>query len=176
MGTRIKLTLGKKNPKEIDMPDINDMLTHPKGESLVVFGSIKYQNATYRQLYGIGVVFKIKHSEKFDCVYMKFGNPKELRKIIVIDNHARRQLITLKRSHIAHFYGYAKVCHFERKDKSGNYTKWQLYALGFQDWYVPRSLEVKKTPRDETDIEDMSINEEQYLENFIDQFDITGEE
>ena len=175
MGSKIQLDIGKKFPKTIDMPDVKDMVYHAPQESLLTFGVIYYQGVAYRQVYGIGVVWKIKHSEKYDCVYMKFGNPKELRKIIVIDNHSRRQIMTLKRGQIAHYYGYAKVCHFERKDKSKTYTKWILFALGFQGWYVPRAIDIKREYQDNNDLEDMNVEEEESLKDFIDQFDMTGE-
>lgn len=173
---RVKLTLGKKNPKEIDIPDIHEMITHPQGESLFVLGSIKYSGTTYREVFGIGTIWKICHGERFDCVYMKFGNPKGLRKIIVSDNHSRRQVMTLKRGHVTSFYGYARVVRQKRKDNGEMFTKWVLLARGFQDWYVPRAIEIKKEWKDNNDIESISENDSEWITNFLDQFEKTGED
>ena len=70
----LKVRIGKLSPKDIAIPNVKNIMEHPIGESLMIFGTIEYENETYRQLYGVGVVWKIKHSEKYDCVYMRFGN------------------------------------------------------------------------------------------------------
>lgn len=178
MGKNVKITLGKFAPKSFEIPDIKELSTHPYGETLMMFGILKAGDTNYRQFFGVGTVVRISHGELFDLVYMIFGNKNAIKKIMVVDNRARRMIMTLKCGQLASFYGYGRI--YKRKDELTNkiINWWQLYALGFQGWYIPKSFEVKKIKKEQVESEsyvDMSEKEQANMEQFLDQFETTGE-
>lgn len=178
MGQNIKVKLGKKAPKIVHVPDTDGIMEHSRGESLMFFGVSKFNQKNYRMCYGIGSVVKISKGDKFDVVYMKFGLEKQFRRIIVIHNQARRQLMTLKRGHITSFYGYGYVYVYSKEVDGKKVTRptWALFAYGFQDWYTPRTIEIKKEWSDNEDVEPISEELEKDCVQYLDQFDITGDE
>lgn len=176
----ISFKIGKYKRHTFAVPDLGGLMEHFKGKSLMMFGMSELNGNNYRQVYGIGRVYGVSKGDKFDVVYMGFGLVHKWDKIIVMDNFARRQIMTLKKGHLAHFYGYAKMRAYNYKSKSGEIKTNQicmLYALGFQDWYVPRQVEINRDFADNETIKPMSGREEKYMENFLDQFEVTkGEE
>ena len=103
----------------------------------------------------------VQHGEILDKVEMNFGYHK--REILVYDNHARRQIYTLKRGHLAWFYGISKTILVEGKSKK------IFTARGFQAWYVPKMLDIKHYDLDTiTDLEKDQEESAQTLVNFID--------
>lgn len=180
MAQSIKYKLGKFKRHTFVVPDLNGIMEHTIGESLMLFGLSKLNEKNYRQVYGVGRIYRISKGEKFDVVYMGYGLSRKWRKIIVMDNFARRQIMTLKKGHIASFYGYSKMYAHNYKGKDGLVKTKQvfmLFALGFLDWYVPRQVEIDRDYADNEDVKVMSGREEKYMENFLDQFELTkGEE
>ena len=78
---------------------------------------------------GIGLVKKIEKGEDFDVVGMDFGRG-FTRDIYVKNNHARRQIYTLKKGQYAWFYGLMKYYTLNGK------TKPSFFAKAFQGWYA----------------------------------------
>lgn len=178
MGQNVKITLGKKSARTFVVPNTDGIMEHSKGESLMFFGVAKSNNKNYRLCWGVGSVAKIEHGDKCDCVYMKFGLSKKFKQIIVIHNQARRQIMTLKRGQVATFYGMSKIWTFTYETPTGkHYSKRKvvLYAFGFQAWYTPRAVEIKKEWGDNEDIDTMETQTEEDLMNFLDQFGKTGD-
>ena len=84
-----------------------------------------------------------------DLVYINFGVFKEhpRRLVVVHDNHARRQLLTLKRGQICHVYGLCRYFMGKGKKVNGQPTqelKMLLIATGILGWYVPTMVDIKK--------------------------------
>ena len=138
------------------------------GESLMLFGWQKYHGKKYRPFYGIGVVYRVVKGEKQDLVYVRFGpfNTTKTRLVVVYHNHARRQILTLKRGQCCQVYG---VCRYFTTDiklngKDTKGLKLGLYATAIQGWYVPTMLDIRRLPTNE-DIVEPTQNEKQYLEN-----------
>ncbi len=76
-------------------------------------------------------------------------------------NHARRQLLTLKRGQLATFYGKYRFYLEKGKPKS------LFYAYGLQAWFVPRALDIKQM--DLEAYEKMQLEEEKSMLNLIDE-------
>lgn len=141
------------------------------GESLMLFGWQKYHGKKYRPFYGIGIVYRVVKGEKQDLVYVRFGtfNTTKPRLVVVYHNHARRQILTLKRGQCCQVYG---VCRYFTTDiklngKDTKGLKLGLYATAIQGWYVPTMLDIRRTPTNE-DIVAPTQNEKQYLDNMDD--------
>ena len=110
------------------------------GESIVFFNST---NKT-RQFFAIGRVRKIERGDKLDMVYVNLGLNNRLRAISVINNHARRQLLTLKVGQFALFYGEARRYRIPSKDGKFYYKKWVFFPYMIQGMYVPNMMDVRK--------------------------------
>ena len=141
------------------------------GESLMLFGWQKYRGKKYRIFNGIGIVYRVVKGEKQDLVYVRFGtfNTTKPRLVVVYHNHARRQILTLKRGQCCRVYG---VCRYFTTDiklngKDTKGLKLGLYATAIQGWYVPTMLDIRRTPTNE-DIVAPTENEKQYLDNMDD--------
>ena len=141
------------------------------GESLMLFGWQKYHGKKYRPFYGVGVVYRVVKGDKQDLVYVRFGcfNTVKTRLVVAYHNHARRQILTLKRGQCCQVYG---VCRYFKTDINLNGVKTKglrlgLYATAIQGWYVPTMLDIRRTPTNE-DIVAPTENEKQYMENMDD--------
>lgn len=180
MPTKVKTTLGKWSRKQFVLPDYDGHMEHTKGESLMLFGWQEFNGKKFRPFYGIGIVYRVVKGEKSDLVYVNFGtfpdNP--LRLVVVIENRARRQTLTLKRGQVCQVYGF---CRFYTQKVMDNgvekkLIKLALFAKGLQGWYTPTALDIKRTPINE-DIDEPTEKEEtleERMENILDQF-INGE-
>lgn len=131
-------------------PRYENNLATFKNESIMVFDPP--ENMPYRMCLGIGRIQKVLKGEGLDIVYMRFGR-RYARRIIVIDNHARRQVYTLKRGQMATFFGYFQV----RKDDEGNINT-LFFSMNFQAWFVPKALDIKSFNVE--DIEELDKQEE----------------
>lgn len=148
-----------KNPQEIDESEISAIaykkpIETIKGESLMLLGFTRHENVTYRMFYGIGIVYRVVKREKEDLVYINFGIFKEhpRRLVVVKDNHARRQLLTLKRGQCCHVYGLCRYYIGLGKEINGERKKelkFGLYANAILGWYVPTMVDIKKMPTNE---------------------------
>lgn len=126
-------------------------------ETLIFLGTPLEEN-DFTICFGIGLVKTIQKGEDFDLVGMDFGRGYS-REIYVKNNHARRQIYTLKKGQYAWFYGLMK-CYKEKGRK-----KSCLYAKAFQGWYVPKNMDIIKV--DPNEIEKLTEENESKI-NFID--------
>ena len=149
---------------EFAMSDVARIAHFSLHESLLFMGAPKESNdKTF--CVGVGIVKTIQKGEEFDLVGIDFGRG-FAREIYVKNNHARRQIYTLKKGQLAWFYGYMKVYTLEGKKKVS------MFAKGFQGWFVPRNMDIIKI--DPNDIETMTEENESKI-NFIDEL-LKGEE
>lgn len=155
-----KIRLGDKKQEEYITPDISNLVRCFRSETLFIFG-IDSANTKYRWCLGVGRVAKIKQGDNFDLLYLNFGR-KYAREIIVQYNHARRQLLTLKKGQLATFYGKYKI--YKKEDGK---LQSVLYAIGLQAWYVPKAMDIKQIDLDA--YEKMQLEEEKSMINLIDE-------
>lgn len=155
-----KIRFGEKWGVEYTNPSLQNYAHVSKSESIIIFDTQENHDTNARQCFGIGKVMRVFKGEKLDIIYMNFGR-KYNRKIVVFHNHARRQVYTLKRGQLASIYGYFKT-YVEDKQ-----TKAVLYALGFQAWFVPKTLDIKEYNTDTLD--ELTKENETSMLNFLDE-------
>ena len=143
---------------EFIMPDIFKLVHFTKHETLMFLGSPK-DKEEYTIVVGIGRVMAIEKGQEFDLVKMDFGRGYS-REILTKNNHARRQIYTLKKGQYAWFYGLMKTY---RQDEQ---LKMSFYAKAFQGWYVPKNMDIIKI--DPNEIEKLTEENESKI-NFIDE-------
>ena len=155
----MSIKVGNKKEQYFPAPQISNLVRHGKNETLVYCGTM--EKYTDRNLcMGMGVVTYIEHGEAFDIVNIKFGE-KYNRRVVVIHNHARKQIYTLKRGQFALFCGYYKNYTINGKIKS------IFFAKMLQGMYVPKSFDIKKMEKGD-DISDLAQEEEKDLSTFLD--------
>lgn len=152
-----KVVFGTKRHIEYNAPELKSYANVSRNESLIFFDS-RIGKSNERMCLGVGRVTHITKGDGMDIVYINFGRNYG-RKIIVVNNHARRQVYTLKRGQLATFYGIAKIYQEDNKKKMG------LFATGFNAWYVPKALDIKNYDSD--DIEELTQEEETQTNDFI---------
>ena len=138
-------------------------------ESLMFFSYATHNNKRYRLFYGIGIVYRVVKGDKQDLVYINFGTFRDTKPRLVVtwDNHARRQIMTLKRGQVCQVYGISRMFteEFQHNGETKRAVKMGLYAKGFLGWYVPTMLDIKKMPTNE-DVVRPTDKEENLMENF----------
>ena len=152
MSKQIKI----RNHKFI-VPQVVRLAHYSIHETLIFLGT-PIEDNDYTICVGIGLVKTIQKGEEFDLVGMDFGRG-WCREIFVKNNHARRQIYTLKKGQYAWFYGLMKCV------KQGRKTLVSFYAKAFQGWYVPKNMDIMKI--DPSDIETLTKENESKI-NFID--------
>ena len=178
-----KKELNKLNDDPYVMPKMSGTMEHLKNESLMLFSYSMFNKKRYRLFYGIGVVYRVVKGEKQDLIYINFGmfGGHQPRLVVAYSNHARRQILTLKRGQVAQVYG---ICRYFTTDimlngKKTKGVKLGLYARARQGWYVQTMIDIRKMPVND-DLENPTIKEEQVqttLEDILDDFlNGTGEE
>lgn len=174
INSKVRIALNKERAKyrlnSGDELSINKFVEAKKtvrcfaNESLIIMGNDI--SMPYRWCMGVGTCTKIIKGNDFDLVYINFGRSYG-REIIVRDNHARRQLLTLKRGHLTTFIGKFNIY----TDKKGQ-LRVIFYAIGLQDWYLPIAADFKQLKKDSktTDFFDsqLSLEEETDYSHFID--------
>lgn len=119
-----------------------------RGESVRIH---KKYNGGFSIFDGTALVKRISRGNEFDIVYAVFGiMSNKLRPIVVIENQARRQILTLKCGQYAYFYG-ACVKRKEEMTFNGKIKKvfrWEFYASVCQGYYVPKMFDVRKNATD----------------------------
>ena len=133
-------------------------LTHYSIHETIWFLGTPLEDNDFTVCVGIGLVKTIKKGDDFDLVGMDFGRG-YTREIYVKNNHARRQIYTLKKGQYAWFYGLMK-CY-----KLNGHSKSCLYAKAFQGWYVPKNMDIIKV--DPNEIDKLTEENESKI-NFID--------
>ena len=139
--------------KEHLLGDIFRIAHCTKNESLLFLGNPEADKKTQVVL-GVGLVKRIEKGQDFDIVKMSFGW-RYWREIIVRDNHARRQIYTLKRGQYAWFFGK------RRSYIIGGKLKCTYYATALQGWYVPKNMDIKQI--DQSEIDKLSVDNEKEI-------------
>lgn len=171
MGVIAKITIGKKSPKEVYVPDSDNVMLRVKNESIMTFGQVQYGTNKYRQFFAIGRIYKIVKGDTVDCLWVNFGIENKNRCVICNKNFVRRQISLLKRGWYCEFYGLMKIMFVKKKigtDEEKNVPMWVLFANALNPWYVPRTMEIKKEINE--DVENINIDNNPELINFLDQF------
>ena len=127
----------------------------PKGKISAIYNETitiypKYGNG-FSHFEGTGLVKRISRGNEFDIVYVAFGvMTNEIRPVIVIENQARRQILTLKCGQYAHFYGSCvkRKIQMTFNGKSKEVYRWELYAAMCQGYYVPKMFDIRKNAKD----------------------------
>ena len=162
----MRTKIGTVSEKEFYVPDITKLLKGSKNESLIFFGKSEHEQR-YCLVLGVGRVTSIKTGNDFDWVKINFGRH-YARNIIVKNNHARRQIYTLKKGQLAWFYGFYSVY---RNDKGK--IESIMYALGFQGWFVPKMFDIRHI---DTDLpQPIDEQEQKEMEQMIDDLFIKKE-
>ena len=148
MRKKLQVKLKDRKNATFLLPDYQGVMECIDNESLMFFGWETFKSRTYRHFFGIGRCYRVVKGENIDYLWVNFGmNRKHTRRCIrVIDNHSRRQLLTLKRGHVCMVYGVAMFYIDDKKLDKGvhDLTHLPMYAKGVQGWYVPTQLEIKK--------------------------------
>ena len=140
------------------VPDVTRLTHYSQHETLLFFGT-PLEEKDFTICLGVGLVKAIQKGQEFDLVCMDFGRGYS-REIYVKNNHARRQIYTLKKGQYAWFYGLMRCLRINGK------TNTTLYAKAFQGWYVPKNMDIKQL--DPNEIDKLS-QENQSKINFIDE-------
>ena len=171
---KLKKAAGIKSEEPYIVPTIAGTMEHLKDESLMLFSSSTHNKKKYRQFYGIGTVYRVVKGDKQDLIYINFGAfpTHKTRLVVAYENHARRQIMTLKRGQVCQVYG---LCRYYTTDVEINGVKSKgvrlgLYAKGIQGWYVPTMLDIRKMPINE-DLVSPTEQEEKLQETFEDVLD-----
>lgn len=115
------------------------------------------------------IVVKVVRGENFDIIYGSFNIfPSKIREVIFANNHARKQLITVKRGQFVHIIGEGRVYHKEvefidRKTKQKrkvNTAYWQLFSYNNSGYYVPRMFDIKEFKKEVEDGQEIDYTEE----------------
>lgn len=168
--------------KVIKRDKITGQVDHISNESLMLFEKCTYLNKDFRIFYGIGKVYRVVNGDENDLVYINFGLFPEhrVKALVVFYNHARRQTLLLKRGQVCQVYGLARYIERDVTNKAGHKEKklsLVLYAHGFNAWYIPTLMDIRKMPKNE-DLVSPTDKEKEYMESMediLDQFKTTGE-
>ena len=167
----LKKEMGIASEEPYVVPTFTGTMEHTKDESLMLFSYSMYDNKKYRPFYGIGVVYRVVKGEKSDLIYINFGLFKEHKTRIVVayENHARRQILTLKRGQVCQVYGMCRyfITDIEINGVKSKGVRLGLYAKGIQGWYVPTMLDIKRLPIND-DLVSPSEKEEDLQQTFED--------
>ena len=149
---------GQKNEILYSVPDLQHFAKTSRGESLIIFDTPS-DKENLRLCFGVGRVMHIEKGGDMDLVCINFGRHYS-RRIVVKDNHARRQIYTLKKGQLASFYGYMQVFTEDEKVKA------LFFGIGFNAWFVPKKLDIKHY--DSETIEELTKENETIMLNFLD--------
>ena len=149
---------GQSNEMLYSVPDLQHFAKTSRGESLIIFDP-PHDKPSLRTCFGIGRVYHVEKGKDMDLVCINFGRH-YARKIIVRDNHARRQIYTLKKGQLCSYYGYMQVF------VEDNQTKAVFFGMGFNAWFVPKKLDIKHYDSDT--VEELTKENETNMLNFLD--------
>lgn len=134
-------------------------LTHYAIHETLLFLGAPLEDNDFTICVGIGIVRKIEKGEDFDLIGIDFGTG-HIRNVFVKNNHARRQIYTLKKGQYAWFYGLMKCYTLNGRRKTS------FYAKALQGWYVPKNMDIIKI--DPNEIDKLTEENESKI-NFIDE-------
>ena len=139
-------------------------------ESLIM---IPNDNPRFNQFFGIARIFKISRGDAFDVITVAFGVLNKVRDILVTDNFARRQLLTLKKGQYALIFGEAHLVY--RETTTGHkVAKWEFMSRLNLGMYVPKVADFKQHKKDIDDgieveqCEDISTTMSEHYKPIID--------
>ena len=140
-----KVRIGKGKGKEFEIPNFSQTAFVGSHSSVIFMGVCEIKKKQSRMFLATGVVMKIRKGDKLDLVTIKVGLT--CINVVASLNHARRMVMSLKRGHICQVYGYCRINFGEWTDKRTNKKRrgfiHRYYAEGFQDWYLPRSADLR---------------------------------
>lgn len=171
-----KIRLGKYKNKTFDIPNFEQTPFLHSQASIIYLGACEVKRKQYRTFIGWGKVVRIQKGDKIDLVTLKFGF--RVLKVIASLNHARRMAQALKRGHICSVFGLARIQYNEwidhkTKEPRKGYVH-RLYAMGFQDWYVPKMADLRAVGKG--DMVDIDENVEEFYKDFtLEDLDMKGE-
>lgn len=181
-----RIRMGKKTPKSIDIPTFETLMECAKGEYIFYFGVHTYNDAKYRLFLGVGTVCRIAKGDTCDILMVNFGiHSKHPQKYVYVKtNHARRQILTIKRGWVATIQGviiYKKKQFVDKQGQPFEKLVEIMYARGIQGWYVPTLLDIKKMPTNEDMVqfstyESMVANDNKDILDMFDNSDAFKEE
>lgn len=150
--------------RNLDLPPVRatKLVHYFPYENLLILGecSIKrLREKGYKMVIGFGIMRKAIKGEKFDIIRVNFGSGVQ-REILVVDNHARRQIHTLKQGQYMLFVG--KMRNMTYNHREGKY----FIADMLQGMYVPKILDIKRSDIDMSNIND---EEDETMINFLDE-------
>lgn len=163
--------------KRVRIPKIDGVMENFTNESLMLFGSTEFNHHTFRQFYGIGAIMCIKHFERFDKVFVKFGVSAYTRCLLVFETNARRQILTLKKGQYAQFYGVLRFIQNEDLSYCKSVYRLMMCCVAMNGWFVPPLLEIKKkkmTYQAENDARMVNDAPEESCIDFIDELKQMG--
>ena len=154
----------KLKGRTFSVPNITRLVHYSQYETLFFLGPPK-ATKKYTICLGVGIVKVIQKGKDFDMVGMDFGRG-FAREIYVKNNHARRQIATLKKGQYAWFYGTL------RSYQDDGQWNTSLFAKAFQGWYVPKVMDIINI--DPNEVEELTEENESKID-FIDKL-ISGDE
>lgn len=126
------------------------------------------------QFFGACKVWGIERGDKFDIIQLQFGLDRQIRDVLVFNNHARRQLLMCKKGYWIIAFGEIKMYKRENpKNPKLKYRQWQYFAYALWSTGVPLMFDIKKRQKDiDSGIEkdetvELSEKKEQYYDNII---------
>lgn len=174
MADNNKKEINRLNEETLVHPTMGGNMEHLQDESLMLFSYAYHNKKRYRLFYGIGKVYRVVKGEKQDLIYINFGVFKDnkTRLVVAYENHARRQIMTLKRGQVCQVYG---ICRYFTTEINLNGIKTKgvrlgLYAIALNGWYVPTMLDIRKMPINR-DLVEPSEKEQEIQETFEDVLD-----
>jgi len=171
---RTREELEKLKAQTMVFPTTSGTMEHLQDESLMLFSYSYHNKKRYRLFYGIGKVYRVVRGERQDLIYMNFGifKDKKTRLVVVFDNHARRQIMTLKRGQVCQVYGLCRyfTTTINLKGIETKGVRLGLYAYAINGWYVPTVLDIRKMPVN-ADLVAPTEKEEEIQETFEDVLD-----
>lgn len=171
MAKKVEFTLGTKYPRKMYATDISNVMETILNENIIICSKVEMKGKTIKQFYSVSACCLIKHYETYDLLYCKFGCFGKTKCVVVADNIARRQLLTVKKG--GFFFLYAIMVAKPYTDKEGKKRiVWRYYALAIQGWLTPNLLDVKKMPKNEDITE--GKKESESLIDFIDEIKELG--
>lgn len=169
--SKLAKELDSLNEETYITPTLSGTMEHLKDESLMLYSYSMHNKKRYRLFYGIGVVYRVVKGDKQDLIYINFGMFREhpRRLVVAYENHARRQVMTLKRGQVCQVYGVCRyiMTEFELNGKKQKGIRLGLYARAINGWYVPTMLDIRKMPVNE-DLVAPSEKEEELQKTFED--------
>ena len=126
------------------------------------------------QFFGPCKVWKIEKGDKFDVIQLQFGLDRQIRDVLVFNNHARRQLLMCKKGYWILAFGEAKMYKRENpRNKKLKYNQWQYFAYALWSNGVPLAFDVRKRQKDidagveKDEFEQLSDNKQEYYDNIV---------